>query len=131
MPTPWATDGLKRMRKVAALSALLLVAHGCLFRESVRLSRQAESARTPAEHRAVAAAYRERAQRLRGEAAEHAELAEWWAPRPPPQHIPVPAARLEQAEHCRRLSKQLAGAADEADALAKGQEELARPPGSP
>jgi len=119
------------MKKVAALSALLLVAYGCLLRESTRLSRQAESARTPVDHRAVAAAYHERARRLRAEAAEHADLAEWWATRPPPQHIPAPASRYEQAEHCRRLSKQLAAAGDEVDALASGHEELARPPGVP
>jgi hypothetical protein len=119
------------MMKVAGLFALLLVAQGCLLRETSRLSQQAESAHTPAEHRAVAAAYRERARRLRAEATEHAELAEWWATRPPPQHIPVPASRYEQAEHCRQLSKQLAAAGDEADALANGHEELARPPGAP
>lgn len=119
------------MRMAVALSALLLVAQGCLLRESTRLSQQAEGARTPADHRAVAAAYRERARRLRAQAAEHADLAEWWATRPPPQRIPVPASRYEQAEHCRRLSKQLAAAADEADALASGHEELARPPGVP
>lgn len=117
--------------KVVALSALLLAAQGCLLRESTRLSRQAESARTPADHRAVAAAYHERARRLRTEAAEHADLAEWWATRPPPQRIPVPASRYEQAEHCWRLSKQLAAAADAADALATGHEEMARPAGAP
>jgi hypothetical protein len=117
------------MRKVETLPAFLLVAHGCLLREGTRLGRQAGSACTPAEHRTVAAAYRERVQRLRGEAAAHAALPEWWAMRPPPQHIPLPASRAEQAKHCRRLSQQLAAA--EADALAKGQEELARPPGAP
>ena len=110
--------------------ALVLLASACgLVRPNISLMEQAKRARSPAEHAAVAQAYRDRAQRLRAEAAEHAALADWWLSLVSQSPLSARrASRLAQAQHCRRLAADLSAAAAEAEALAQFHEELARPP---
>lgn len=102
----------------AAVLGILILTAGCALRRDVPLSHRARNARTPAEHAAVAAAYRERAARLRAEAAEHQELAAWWSSLAGGRTPATGTGRYEEAEHCRRLADNLLAAAKEADALA-------------
>lgn len=112
--------------QAVALATILVVIGGCAaIRVHDDLALQAEHASTAKEHHAVAVAYRERAARLRAEAAEHARLADWWS------NLAVrawasPTARYEDADHCRRLSIDLSDAAAQAEALAEAHERIAR-----
>lgn len=121
-------------RKVhCALTAVLtlwLLTAGCALRPEAPLGYRVKNARTPAEHAAVAAAYRERAERLRKEAAEHMELATWWSSLAGGKAPATGTGRYEEAQHCRRLAESLLAAAKDADALAEAHGALAAPEGS-
>jgi hypothetical protein len=113
--------------------ALALLASACgVIRPETSLMEQARSARSPADHAAVAQAYRHRAQGLRTEAADHAALADWWSSLASGGPLSARrASRDGQARHCRRLAEDLSAAASEAEAMAQFHEELARPPLKP
>lgn len=98
---------------------LALVLVGCALRPNVPLSYRAKNARTAEEHAAVATAYRERAERLRKEAAEHMELATWWSSLAGGKTPATGTGRYEEAQHCRRFADSLLAAAKEADLLAE------------
>lgn len=115
-------QGLRSWRWVAlgVVPLLLGVLNACSLRHpSATLAAHAQSAQTPAEHSAVAVAYRTRAHQLRAEAAEHATLADWWSSLAGGHAAATGTGRYEQAQHCRRLSANLAAAADETDSLAE------------
>jgi hypothetical protein len=96
------------------------------------LAAQIAAAHTPADHAAVAQAYRHRAQRLRTEAAEHAALADWWSSLASESPLSARRPSLDgEARHCRRLAEDLSAAASEAEAMAQFHEELARSPLKP
>jgi len=76
-----------------------------------------ENAKTPADHAALAAHYRERAGKARAEQAHHRLMAQAYGGKQG-----VVAGR----SHCRRLSKQFGEVADEYDALARVHEEAAK-----
>lgn len=110
----------------AVLAFALFVAGCALFRPSVSLMEQAERARSPGDHAAVARAYRERAERFRREAAEHAAMADWWSNLAGGQTASTGTGRYEEAQHCRRLAADLSAAAAEAETLAELQDRSAR-----
>lgn len=113
--------------------AVALLASACgMIRPDTSLMEQARRARSPADHAAVAQAYRDRAQRLRTEAADHAALADWWSSLA--SGSPLSARRPgrdAQAQHCRRLSEDLSAAAAEAEAMAEFHERVAQSPLKP
>jgi hypothetical protein len=113
--------------------ALALLTSACgLIRPDASLMEQAKRAQSPADHAAVAQAYRHRAQRLRTESADHAALAEWWSNLASESPLSARRPSLDgEARHCRRLAEDLSAAASEAEAMAQFHEELARPPLKP
>ena len=112
-------------RSLSVTVLTLAVAAGCLSRLPDPVSIQARNAQTAPQHRAVADAYRERAQEYRRESAEHSKLAEWWSGLAGGRMPATGTGRFESAQQCRRLSEYLTAAAAEADALAREQEALA------
>ncbi len=86
------------------------------------------NAQTPAEHREIAAYYREQAQRLVASSKEHAEMAETYA-----KHPAFAALESKQgssfgqgASHCRRWAQLDEEQAKEAEALAALHDEMAK-----
>jgi hypothetical protein len=84
------------------------------------------TAKTPAQHRTIAAYYRQQAQALNAKAAEHSAMAD--------QRVNGPRATIESkqgvsfghgASHCRYFAKQYADQAKEAAILASAHEEEA------
>jgi hypothetical protein len=113
----------RALGRVRGVAVLVLIA-ACYPHPNGVLAERAESAITPKEHEAVATAYREEARNLRTEAARHAKLAESLSgPFALARHDPP---RGQESEHCRRLSRYLSGAADEADALADVHERIVK-----
>jgi ABC-type protease/lipase transport system fused ATPase/permease subunit len=105
------------------LVAALVLLSACYLPRDSSLAERARSATTRSEHTAVAATYRKQAKSLRAEAVRHAQLAESWSGSAAlARHDPP---RGQEAEHCRRLSRALLEAADEADALAAAHERMA------
>jgi hypothetical protein len=98
---------------------LVFLAGSCALRPEVPLGVRARNAQTAEGHAAVAAAYRERAERLRKEAAEHMELATWWSSLAGGKAPATGTGRYEEAQHCRRFAENLLAAAKEADMLAE------------
>jgi len=76
-----------------------------------------ENAKTPAEHAALAAHYRERASKARADEAHHRLMAQAYGGKQG-----VAAGRA----HCRRLSRQFGEMAGELEALAKLHDEAAK-----
>lgn len=114
------------MRRALSMMVLTLaVTTGCVSRWPDPLSIQARNAQTPTQYRAVAKAYRERAQQYHTESEEHAKLGEWWSDLAGGGAPATGTGRYESAQHCRRLSEYLAAAAAEAEALARDQETIA------
>ena len=113
------------IRSLSVMALTLAIAAGCLSRLPDPLSIQARNAQTAPQHRAVADAYRDRAQEYRQESAEHSKLAEWWSGLAGGRAPSTGTGRFESAQHCQRLSEYLTAAAAEADALAREQETLA------
>jgi|SRR5580704_273975 len=87
-----------------------------------------KTAKEPAEHRKIAAYYRQEAARLTASAKEHEELAEFYPKNPP---FPAMGAKNEMAfgqgaQHCKRWAEFSAKQAKEAEALAAIHEEMAK-----
>ena len=120
------STSIRRLVCVTLLLPALLVATACAPRPGTLLSYQSMNARTPKEHAAVAAAYRERAEALRREAAQHTGLAEWWSSLAGGKARATGTGRYEEPEHCRRLAANLSAAAAEADALTEAHHRLAQ-----
>lgn len=110
----------------ALVAAGLLAASCTLAPPSQGLVEQVKSARTPKQHLAVTAGYREYSERLRAEAATHAKLAEWWSSLAGGKERSTGTGRYEEAEHCRRLADYLSKAAGEAEALAQAHQKIGR-----
>lgn len=119
-------------RACALLAVGLLLAACAPARPPAVLTEQVKSARTSDEHRAVAAGYREYSQRLRADAAQHANLAEWWSNLPDGgweegrRARDRRASRDQEAQHCRALADSLSKAAAAAEAIADAHEQSAR-----
>ncbi len=92
--------------------------------EEKNIKQMISDAKTPADHKAIAALYREEGTRLQKEATQHAELRQWWANLAGGESFG--STRYEQAEHCRRFADLLEKAAQEAQALANGHERMAQ-----
>jgi|SRR5581483_2115717 len=122
------STSFRRLVSETVLLATLLVATACAPppRPGSMLSDQVMNARTPKEHAVVAAGYREQAESLRGEAAQHTRLADWWSSLAGAKTPGIGTGRYEQAEHCRRFAANLSAAAANADALAEEQDRLAQ-----
>jgi hypothetical protein len=120
----------KRTGTVAAVVALVMIGElpfGSAQEEKgigKSLEQMVAEAKTPADHQAVAAVYQKRSAGLQKDAAQHAELAKWWASLAGGQALANP--RYEQAEHCRKFADLLEKAAQEAQSLAKGHEKIAQ-----
>lgn len=82
------------------------------------------AAKTPEDHRKLAAHYREEAARLKAEAKDHAEMAVLYAKNPDPRAAKNPYAYKTQA-HCSYVSKRYEEAARRTEALAAVHEEMA------
>jgi hypothetical protein len=114
----------------AVASVPLLVAGCATARPPAALAELAKSARTPEAHRTVALGYREHADRLRGDAARHVSLAEWWSSASLDAGETRHAARTrsfreQQARHCRSFAELLSRAATEAEAIADAHDRWA------
>lgn len=126
------------VRTCALLAIGLLLGSCASARSPAVLTEQVKSARTPDEHRAVANGYREYSQRLRADAAKHANLATWWSNLPDDWEAgsrneggrarDMRASRDQEAQHCRALADSLSRAAAAAEAIADAHEQSA--PGS-
>jgi hypothetical protein len=92
--------------------------------EGKNVKQMITEAKTLADHKAIAAVYREEGARLQKEATQHAELEQWWANLVGGQWLG--SARYEQAEHCRRYAELLEKTAHEAQSLAKSHESMAQ-----
>ncbi len=87
-----------------------------------------KNARTPAEHRAIATYYRQKAEQQTTSSKKHAELAEVYAKNPP---FPAMEAKHGDAfgqgtSHCRKWAKLDAEQADKAEKLAALHEDMAK-----
>lgn len=116
----------------ATILGLAFALGGCgSWRPYASFVEQVKIARLPGDHAVLARQYRERAQRLRAEAADHAALAEWWSSLAGGTLSATGTDRDEQAQHCRRLAADLNRAAAEAEAMAEFHERSALPPFRP
>lgn len=116
------------VRSCAFLAVGLLVTACASARPPAVLTEQVKSARTSDEHRAVAAGYREYSQRLRADAAKHANLAEWWSNLADDWEAgrrarSMQASRDQEARHCRALADSLSRAAAAAEPIADAHEQ--------
>ena len=86
-----------------------------------------ETAKTPAEHQALANHYRAEAADAKAEAAEHERMANTYKPS---QEIKMSWGTVQQrqkmADHCKRISQQSAANAQDFEALAKLHDEEAK-----
>ena len=112
----------------AIVTILTIVAFGFLpcssAEEGKSIPQMIIEAKTPADHQAIVARYREESAKFQKEAAQHAELAKWWASLAGGQS--PGNYRYNQAEHCRKFTNLLEDAALEAQALAKMHENIAQ-----
>jgi len=83
------------------------------------------TAKTSADHQAIADFYQNEGVAFRKEADQHAELAQKLATEAGGQ-APWASHHYERAEHCRKLADSLSQAAQEAQALAKIHESMAQ-----
>ena len=111
-----------------AVAVLVIGVLGCLpftsAEEGKSIPQMIIEAKTPADHQAIVARYREESAKFQKEAAQHAELAKWWASLAGGQS--PGNYRYNQAEHCRKFTNLLEDAALEAQALAKMHENIAQ-----
>ena len=122
----WSLAGGALMLVLASL-----VAACGLIRLDTSLTKLVTSARVPVDHAVLAQSYRDRAQRLRAEAREHAALADWWSSLAEGSSPAAVRGRNEQAQHCQRLAANLIAAAEDAEELAEFHERLAQPSAEP
>ena len=83
------------------------------------------TAKTPAEHRTIAAYYRQRAQTLANKSSEHSAMAEQFAKGPATIESKQGTSFGLGVSHCRYFAKQYAAEAKEAATLAAAHEEMA------
>ena len=111
---------------VAAVVLVIAVLDSPFFgsaEEEKSITQLITAAKTPADHQAIAVRYRAESTKFQKEAAQHAELAKWWASVAGGQSLGN--YRSDQAEHCRKFTTLLEDAALEAQALAKMHENIA------
>jgi hypothetical protein len=84
-----------------------------------------KTAKTPADHEAIAAFYQEESARLKKESEQHAGLAEQLTSEAGGQS-PSASHHYEQAEHCRKFADALGKAAQEAQGLADVHKKIAQ-----
>lgn len=88
-----------------------------------KLKKMVESAKTPEDHRALAAHYNAEAATARAKAEEHEQMASWYKKAGEgPKKIPNAPGTIE---HCDNLVKHYKALADEYAALAKAHESMA------
>ena len=86
-----------------------------------------ENAKTPAEHRALASYYRERATGARAEAKEHERMAHTYMPSGQPKMSwGTVQEHQKMAAHCKKISEQSESIAKEFDSLAALHDEQAK-----
>ena len=118
------------MKRVSALvvvmvlslgAVLLLQPSGLPAGEKMDMEKMISSAKTAADHEALAAEYETEAAAAKAEAAEHRKMAE--------SYKKLGGAALEKLhldQHCERLAKSYENAAMEYEALAKAEREMAK-----
>lgn len=86
-----------------------------------------ETAKTPADHKAIADRYREEAAQAKAQAQEHDKMARTYKP---PQEMKMNWGTVQQrqqmADHCKRISQQSAANAEDFEALAKLHDDVAK-----
>ena len=117
--------------RIAALLALgaLVFAPGLAMADETHSLEQVlvESAKTPAEHQALAAHYRTKAADARADAREHEVMARTYTPSGQQKMSwGTVQERQKMAEHCKKLQQQDEAMAQEYDALAKLHDEEAK-----
>ena len=93
--------------------------------EEQNIEQMVTAAKTPADHEAIAAFYREESTKLQKEADQHAAIAEQFT-REAAGQAPWAGHHYEWANHCRAFADSLGKAAQEAQALAKIHENIAQ-----
>jgi hypothetical protein len=93
--------------------------------EEATLEQMIATAKTPADHEAIAALYRGESAKLQKEATQHAAIAEQFT-REAAGQAPWAGHHYEWANHCRAFADSLGKAAQEAQALAKIHESMAQ-----
>lgn len=96
-----------------------------LAAEEKNLEQMITTAKTPADHKAIAELYQAEGTRLQREAEQHAGVAKKVAGEAGGQ-LPWASHHYEWAEHCRKLADSLSQAAQEAQSLAKIHESIAQ-----
>jgi hypothetical protein len=114
----------------AAIAALTMGALGyaplgIATAEDKNIEQMITTAKTPADHKAVANFYQTERARWQREAEQHAALAKTLVSEAGGQN-PSAAHHYDQAEHCRKLADSLGQAAREAQSLAKIHESIAQ-----
>jgi len=110
------------------MSTLGNVPLGIATAEDKNIEQLITTAKTPADHKAIAEFYRTEGSRLQDEAEEHAGLAKKVVSEAGGQ-MPWASHHYEWAEHCRKLADSLGQAAQEAQSLAKIHETIAQSSG--
>lgn len=93
--------------------------------EGKNIEQMVTTAKTPADHKAIADFYRVEGSKLQREGEQHTELVKKAVSEAGGQ-MPWASHHYEWAEHCRKLADLLEKAAQEAQSLAKFHEGLAR-----
>lgn len=93
--------------------------------EDKNIEQMITTAKTPADHKAVADFYQAAGARLQRESEQHAGMAKKVASEAGGQ-MPWASHHYEWAEHCRKLADSLGQAAQEAQSLAKIHERIAQ-----
>ncbi len=96
-----------------------------LAAEEKNLEQMITTAKTAADHQAIADSYQAEGTRLQHEAEQHAGVAKKVASEAGGQ-LPWASHHYEWAEHCRKLADSLGQAAQEAHSLAKIHEDIAQ-----
>ena len=118
------------MKRVSALvvvtvlflgAVLLLPASRLPAEEQMDMEKMISSAKTAADHEALAAEYESEAAAAKAKAAEHREMAESYK-----KLGGAAIGKLHLDEHCERLAKSYEKAAMEYEALAKAHREMAK-----
>ncbi|MGE0823491.1 MAG: hypothetical protein AB7G75_24370 [Candidatus Binatia bacterium] len=111
---------------VLTMGALKYVLPDIAMAQDKNIEQMLTTAKTPADHQAIADFYRAEGARLQREAERHAGLAQK-AQSEAGGQMPWASHHYQWAEHCRKLADSLGQAAQEAQALAKIHESMAQP----